>query len=34
MAHGDEGHCARIRTENGKVLCGMPVGERLAELAL
>lgn len=34
MSHGDEGHCARIRTEIGKVVCGMPVGDRLAELTL
>jgi flagella basal body P-ring formation protein FlgA len=34
ISHGDEGRCARIRTDNGKVLCGMPVGERLAELTL
>jgi flagella basal body P-ring formation protein FlgA len=34
MAPGDEGRCARIRTENGRIVCGMPVGERLAEIAL
>lgn len=34
MAPGDEGQCARIRAENGKMLCAMPVGERAAELRL
>lgn len=34
MAHGDEGQCARIRAENGRTVCAMPVGERLAELRL
>jgi len=31
---GDEGHCARVRTESGKVVCGQPTGERQVELAL
>lgn len=34
MAHGDEGQCVRIRAENGRTVCAMPVGERLAELRL
>lgn len=31
---GIEGRVARIRTENGKVVTGRPVGERLVEIAL
>lgn len=34
LAHGDEGRCARIRVESGRVLCAQPVGEGLAELSL
>lgn len=34
LTHGDEGHCARIRTDSGRVVCGEPVGERQAELSL
>lgn len=34
MAHGDEGRCARVRMESGRILCAQPVGERLAELSL
>lgn len=34
LTHGDEGHCARIRMDSGKVVCGEPVGERRAELSL
>jgi flagellar basal body P-ring formation protein FlgA len=34
LTPGDEGQCARIRTENGKVVCGQPVGERRVELSL
>lgn len=34
LSHGDEGQCARVRTEQGRVLCGQPVGERLVEVTL
>jgi flagella basal body P-ring formation protein FlgA len=34
LSHGDEGQCARIRLDSGRVLCGRPVGERRAEVAL
>jgi flagella basal body P-ring formation protein FlgA len=34
LAHGDEGRCARVRMESGRILCAQPVGERLAELTL
>lgn len=35
ISHGDEGgQCARIRVENGRVLCGHPVGERRVEVTL
>jgi flagella basal body P-ring formation protein FlgA len=35
ISHGDEGgQCARIRVENGRVLCGQPVGERRVEVTL
>lgn len=34
LAHGDEGRCARVRMESGRILCAQPVGERLAELSL
>lgn len=34
LAPGDEGRCARLRTETGRVLCAVPVGERLAEITL
>jgi len=34
LTPGDEGHCARIRTESGRVVCGQPVGERQVELSL
>ncbi|MBI2733563.1 MAG: flagellar basal body P-ring formation protein FlgA [Aquabacterium sp.] len=34
MSPGDEGQCARVRTDNGRVVCGQPVGERLVELSL
>lgn len=34
LSHGDEGQCARIRVDSGRVLCGRPVGERRAEVAL
>ncbi len=34
LSHGIEGQCARIRMDNGRVLCGKPVGERLAEITL
>jgi flagellar basal body P-ring formation protein FlgA len=31
---GEEGQCARIRTDSGRVICGTPVGERRAEITL
>jgi flagella basal body P-ring formation protein FlgA len=31
---GEEGQCARIRTDSGRVVCGVPVGERRAEITL
>lgn len=31
---GEEGQCARIRTDSGRVVCGQPVGARKAEIAL
>lgn len=34
LTPGDEGRCARVRMDNGRVLCGQPVGERLVEVAL
>lgn len=34
LAPGDEGRCARVRTEQGRVVCGQPVGERLVEVTL
>jgi flagella basal body P-ring formation protein FlgA len=34
LTPGDEGRCARIRTDNGRVVCGQPVGERRVELSL
>jgi flagella basal body P-ring formation protein FlgA len=34
LTPGDEGRCARIRTETGRVICGLPVGDRQVELAL
>ncbi|MFT3856280.1 MAG: flagellar basal body P-ring formation chaperone FlgA [Aquabacterium sp.] len=34
LTHGDEGHCARVRTESGRVICGLPTGERQVELSL
>ncbi len=34
ISHGDEGQCARIRFENGRIICGRPVGERMAEVLL
>jgi len=35
ISHGDEGgQCARVRVENGRVLCGQPVGERRVEVTL
>ena len=34
MAPGDEGRCARVRTEQGRILCGQPVGDRLVEVSL
>lgn len=34
LSPGDEGRCARVRTEQGRVVCGEPVGERLVEVTL
>lgn len=34
LSHGDEGRCARVRVDSGRVLCGLPVGERRAEVTL
>lgn len=34
LGPGDEGRCARVRTEQGRVVCGEPVGERLVEVTL
>lgn len=34
LTPGDEGQCARVRTDNGRVVCGHPVGDRLVELSL
>lgn len=34
LTPGDEGQCARIRTEAGRIVCGRPVGERAVELSL
>jgi len=34
LTPGDEGQCARIRVENGRTVCGEPVGERRAEIVL
>ena len=34
ISHGDEGQCARIRFENGRIICGRPVAERMAEVLL
>lgn len=34
LTPGDEGQCARVRTESGRIVCGQPVGDRLVELLL
>lgn len=34
LTPGDEGQCARVRTDNGRVVCGHPVGDRQVELSL
>lgn len=34
ISHGDEGQCAKIKFESGRVVCGQPVGERKAEVML
>lgn len=34
LTPGDEGRCAKIRTDNGRVVCGQPIGDRLVELSL
>lgn len=34
MAPGDEGRCARLRMDTGRVVCAHPAGDRRAELSL
>ena len=34
LTPGDEGRCARVRTDNGRVVCAQPVGDRQVELVL
>ncbi|MEY2838366.1 MAG: flagella basal body P-ring formation protein FlgA [Pseudomonadota bacterium] len=34
ISHGDEGQCAKVRVEGGRVLCGFPVGDRRVEVSL
>jgi flagella basal body P-ring formation protein FlgA len=34
LTPGDEGHCARVRTDSGRIVCGEPVGDRRVELSL
>jgi flagella basal body P-ring formation protein FlgA len=34
LTHGDEGRCARVRTDNGQVVCAQPVGDKAAEVTL
>ncbi len=34
LTPGDEGRCAKIRTDSGRVVCGQPVGDRRVELSL
>ncbi len=34
LGHGDEGRCARVRMDTGRILCAQPVGDGLAELTL
>jgi flagella basal body P-ring formation protein FlgA len=34
LSHGDEGQCARVRVEGGRVLCARPIAERQAEVTL
>lgn len=34
LTPGDEGQCARVRTDNGRVICGQPVGDRQVEVPL
>jgi flagella basal body P-ring formation protein FlgA len=34
LSPGDEGQCARVRLEGGRVVCGDPVGERQVEITL
>ncbi len=33
LTAGDEGNCARVRIDSGRVVCAQPVGERMAELS-
>lgn len=34
LSPGDEGQCAKIRFDSGRVVCGQPVGERRAEVSM
>jgi flagella basal body P-ring formation protein FlgA len=34
LTHGFEGHPARVRTDNGRIITGQPVGERRVEVSL
>jgi len=34
LSHGDEGQCSRVRVDNGRVICGQPVGLRQVEVTL
>lgn len=34
LVPGEDGQCARIRTEGGRVICARPIGDRLAEVGL
>lgn len=34
LTPGDEGRCARVRVDSGRILCGQPVGERVVEVTL
>jgi len=34
LTAGDEGQCARIRLDGGRIVCGDPVGSRQVEITL
>ena len=34
MSHGIEGQPARVRTESGRIITGVPAGDRRVEVAL